>query len=200
MAESNDPKRSGMDRLRGWTRPVVYLSRNWISLIGVVLTTTSAITLVLAYVSQLLGYVFNPYMGIIVFMILPGIFIFGLLLIPLGIYTQFRRERRAGVLPAQYPLVSFSSQEFRRTAGFVLVMTAINIPLFTFASYQGVVYMDSVKFCGTTCHTCDATGVHRLLALSPRPRSLRRMSHRPRRAVVCAFEDFGQLSSAGGDV
>ena len=32
-------------------------------------------------------------------------------------------------------------------------MTAINIPLFTFASYQGVTYMDSVKFCGTTCHT-----------------------------------------------
>jgi hypothetical protein len=86
-------------------------------------------------------------------MILPGIFILGLLLIPLGIYREFRQQRRVGMLPTQYPLVSFSGQEFRRTAKFVLVMTAINIPLFTFASYQGVTYMDSVKFCGTTCHT-----------------------------------------------
>jgi hypothetical protein len=145
--------RGWVKKLRRLIRPAVYLSHNWISRIGVVLTSTSAITLVLAYISQLLGYVFNPYMGIIIFMILPGIFILGLLLIPLGIYREFRQRRRRGMLPAQYPLVSFSGQEFRRTAEFVLVMTAINIPLFTFASYQGVTYMDSVNFCGTTCHT-----------------------------------------------
>ena len=151
--DPKDQKRGWVEKLRRLIRPVVYLGHNWISRIGVVLTTTSAITLVLAYVSQLLGYVFNPYMGIIIFMILPGVFLLGLLLIPLGIYRQFRQERRHGKLPAQYPLVSFSTLEFRRTAEFVLVMTAINIPLFTFASYQGVTYMDSVKFCGTTCHT-----------------------------------------------
>jgi hypothetical protein len=134
-------------------RPVVYLSQNWISRIGVVLTTTSAITLVFAYVSQLLGYSFNPYMGILIFLILPGVFVLGLLIIPTGIFIERRRQRRLGMLPTEYPMVTFSRGEFRRTAMFVLTMTAINVPLFAFASYRGVVYMDSVKFCGTTCHT-----------------------------------------------
>jgi hypothetical protein len=43
------------EKLRRLIRPVVYLSHNWMSRIGVVLTSTSAITLVLAYISQLLG-------------------------------------------------------------------------------------------------------------------------------------------------
>ena len=44
-----------VEKLRRLIRPVVYLSHNWMSRIGVVLTSTSAITLVLAYISQLLG-------------------------------------------------------------------------------------------------------------------------------------------------
>jgi len=151
-----DPKsqeHGWVEKLRRLIRPAVYLSHNWISRIGVVLTTTSAITLILSYASLLLGYSFNPYMGIIVFLILPGFFVLGLLIIPFGIYLEFRRRRRMGILPDEYPLVSFSREEFRRTAIFVLTMTAINVPLFAFASYRGVVYMDSVKFCGTTCHT-----------------------------------------------
>ncbi len=141
------------DSLRSSARPAAYFSQNWISRIGVVVTTTSAITLIIAYASQILGYTFNPYLGILVLMILPGFFVLGLLLIPIGIYRQFRKQRRLGTLPTQYPLVSFSGQEFRRTALFVAAMTAINVPLFAVASYRGVVYMDSVKFCGTTCHT-----------------------------------------------
>ena len=148
-----DQEPGGMEKLRRLIRPVVYLGQNWISRIGVVLTTTSAITLIFTYASQLMGYSFNPYVGIIIFLILPGCFVVGLLVIPVGIYWEFRRRRRLGILPLEYPLVTFSRQEFRLTAMFVLLMTAINVPLFALASYRGVVYMDSVKFCGTTCHT-----------------------------------------------
>ena len=31
-------------------------------------------------------------------------------------------------------------------------MTALNVPLFAIATYRGTVYMDSVQFCGQTCH------------------------------------------------
>lgn len=133
-------------------RPVVYLSANLISRTGVVLTSTSAITLLLTYAFQLYGYQPNPYMGILLFLILPGIFVAGLVLIPLGIYREFRKERRLGLLPVAYPVVDFSNRELRRTALFIAVMTAINVPIFAFASYRGTVYMDSVQFCGETCH------------------------------------------------
>jgi hypothetical protein len=141
------------DDLKRSIRPLAYFSHNSISRIGVVITTTSAITLIIAYASQILGYAFSPYSGILIFLILPGFFVLGLLLIPLGIYREFRTHRRLGILPSEYPLVSLSREEFRRTALFVAVMTAINVPLFAVASYRGVVYMDSVKFCGATCHT-----------------------------------------------
>jgi len=148
-----EPERGWTGNLRRLIRPVVYLSQNWISRIGVVLATTSAITLIFTFLSQVLGYSFNPYLGIIVFLLLPGVFVLGLVLIPIGIYREFRRRRRLGTLPHEYPLVSFSREEFRRTASFVVLMSAINVPLFVLASYRGVVYMDSVSFCGATCHT-----------------------------------------------
>ena len=76
--DPKDQKRGWVEKFRRLIRPVVYLSHNWISRIGVVLTTTSAITLIIAYASQILGYSFNPYMGIIIFLILPGFFVLGL--------------------------------------------------------------------------------------------------------------------------
>jgi NapC/NirT cytochrome c family, N-terminal region len=150
---SRRPDAIAGENMRKFFRPIVYLSHNWTSRIGVVLTTTSASTMVIAYASQLFGHAFSPYAGILIFLILPGFFVLGLLLIPPGIYLEFRKQRRMGTLPREYPLVSLSHEEFRRTALFVAAMTAFNVPLFAVASYRGVTYMDSVKFCGITCHT-----------------------------------------------
>jgi len=133
-------------------RPIVYLSHNPVSRTGVVLTTTSAITLLIAYASQLFGYEFNPYTGILIFLILPGVFVAGLVLIPLGIYRDFRRLRKLGTLPISYPAVDFRDRRVRQTALFVAVMTAINVPIFVIVSYSGTTYMETEQFCGQTCH------------------------------------------------
>jgi len=140
------------DVAAGFLRPVVYLSANLTSRLGVVLATTSGVTLLVTYAFQLFGYSPNPYTGILLFLVLPAVFVAGLVLIPAGIYRQFRRERRLGLLPVTYPTVDFSQRELRRTALFIAVMTAINVPLFAIASYHGTMYMDSVQFCGLTCH------------------------------------------------
>jgi nitrate/TMAO reductase-like tetraheme cytochrome c subunit len=133
-------------------RPIFYLSNNLISRLGVVLTTSSGVTLLLAYFSQIFGMVYNPYAGIIVFLLLPAVFVAGLLLIPLGIYRDFRRYRRRGTLPVTYPTIDFRDPRLKRTARFVVMMTALNVPLFVVATYRGTMYMDSVQFCGQTCH------------------------------------------------
>ncbi len=89
-------------------RPAFYLSQNLISRTGVVLATTSGITLVIALASLMLGFQPNPYAGILVYMILPAIFALGLVLIPIGIWRDYRRKGRAGDLPAIYPKVDFT--------------------------------------------------------------------------------------------
>ncbi len=133
-------------------RPIVYLSHNIISRTGVVLTSTAAITLLLTYGFQLYDYFPNPYTGILLFLVLPAIFVLGLMLIPLGIMRDFRRQRRLGLLPTDYPTVDFRDRRLRQTALFVAVMTAINVPIFAIASYRGTVYMETQEFCGQTCH------------------------------------------------
>jgi len=163
VSEAGDPQTGGgapryLFKLRGplithYVRPLFYLSRNLISRIGVVVTSTAALTLIITFASQFFGFSPNPYVGIVVYLILPGIFAFGLLLIPVGVYREYRMERRLGTLPSDYPTIDFSQRELRRTALFVAAMTAINVPIFAVASYSGVVYMDTPKFCGQTCHT-----------------------------------------------
>ena len=131
-------------------RPIVYLGHNAISRTGVVLTSTSALTLLLTYAFQLWGFAPNPYTGILIFLILPGIFVAGLILIPLGIYRDFRRQRRLGTLPISYPTIDFRDRRLRQTAMFVAAMTALNVPIFGIAAYRGTVYMETVQFCGQT--------------------------------------------------
>ncbi len=142
-------------KLRGplithYIRPLVYLSRNLVSRIGVVLASTAGITLLVTFA---FGSASNPYLGILVYLILPAAFVIGLLLIPVGVFWEYKRERRLGVLPATYPKIDFAQRELRRTALFVAVMTAINVPIFAVVSYRGTVYMESVEFCGRTCHS-----------------------------------------------
>jgi hypothetical protein len=139
-------------KLRVLVRPAVYLSQNLISRAGVVLATTAAVTLLFAFIVIIFGYAPNPYAGIIVFMILPSIFALGLVLIPIGICRDLRNHRRLGTLPTTYPSVDFSHPGILRTAMFIAVITAINIPIFAFATYQGTVFMESTQFCGQTCH------------------------------------------------
>ena len=59
--------------------------RNVISLAGAAVTTGSAVLFAVLFLLQLLGYLTNPYLGLVVFGVLPLLFLLGLLLIPVGI-------------------------------------------------------------------------------------------------------------------
>ena len=82
---------------REWTRLLYRLSENTISLIGVVLTTSSAVTLVAFWIYDfLLPGPPHPYVGILLFLVLPAFFIVGLVLIPIGILLHRRKLPATG--------------------------------------------------------------------------------------------------------
>jgi nitrate/TMAO reductase-like tetraheme cytochrome c subunit len=132
--------------------PFVHLSNNWISLAGVVIVTTATIFWLFLLPITLRGEVQNPYLGILAFLTIPAPFFGGLFLIPLGIWLKKRREGRAGILP-QIGGLSWDNPELRKLAYFIGVTTVINIVIASQLSYGAVSYMDSVTFCGQTCHT-----------------------------------------------
>jgi nitrate/TMAO reductase-like tetraheme cytochrome c subunit len=145
---------SPRNTVRNWARLIYFLSQNVISLIGVVLTTSTAITMIAFWIYDfMLPGPPHPYVGILIFLILPGLFVLGLLLIPLGIVLRRRKLSAAGELPIAYPEIDLRVPVVRSGLLFVAVATVLNILIFTFASYRGVAYMDTTTFCGQSCHT-----------------------------------------------
>jgi len=136
-----------------WLQPFFFFGNNPLTLIGSGLTTASGITLLLYWGMELIGHGFaNPYLGIIFFLLLPALFIAGLALVPIGMVLRRNRLRRAGQLPTTYPEIHLGDPVFRHGVLIVLVATAVNLIIVGSASYQGVTYMDSARFCGTSCH------------------------------------------------
>ena len=142
------------DTIRGWIRFLYFLGQNPITLTGAVLTTSGAVTLIAFWFYDfLLPGPPHPYIGILLFLILPGVFVFGLVLIPIGILLRRRGLKARGELLDIYPEINLRQPAVRH--GFFLVggLTFLNVLIFATASYRGVAYMDSTQFCGQTCHT-----------------------------------------------
>jgi len=141
-------------KLEKTLRPVLFYGNNWISLIGGALTTASACVLLGFWVVAILGKSgpSNPYAGIVIDLFLPGLFVVGLLLIPVGIWLRRRSLQAAGEVPAEYPQIDLRDPVFRRGLEIVSIFTVVNFVIVGTASYRGIAYMDSPSFCGTTCH------------------------------------------------
>jgi hypothetical protein len=127
------------------------LPRNPVSLVGAIFATAGGVLFLIVFLLDLFGLHTNPYMGIVFFLILPAVFVLGLILIPIGAWLD-RRRQRAG-LPVQWPRLDLNDSRHRTWAFFIVVMTLINIVIVSLAAYSGVHYMDSVEFCGQVCHT-----------------------------------------------
>jgi hypothetical protein len=130
-----------------WLRDVISAStRNPLSLSGAILATASAAIIVTLLLLELFGGEVNPYAGLLVFLILPGVFVLGLVLIPIGI---LRRPGRA----VAFPILDLNLERHRtRFLGFA-ILTFVNLVILGTATYRGVEYMDSPRFCGQACHS-----------------------------------------------
>lgn len=130
----------------------VALTRNPLSLVGSAIVTASAILIITLFTLNLLGLQGGPYVGILAFLILPAIFILGLLLIPIGVWRQRRRDARAGAAEG-FPVLDFNQSRTRNRALVFTALTALNVVILAGATYEGVETMESTEFCGQACHS-----------------------------------------------
>ena len=114
-------------------------------------TAMAAVFLVLAAL-HLAGYFTNPYIGLLVFVAVPAVFLAGLVLIPFGAWLTSRRlARRPGL--AEWPVIDLRQSRQRTLAVAAVALTAVNVMIVALATYGGVHAMDSNAFCGQVCHT-----------------------------------------------
>jgi nitrate/TMAO reductase-like tetraheme cytochrome c subunit len=135
--------------IRHGLEPLAYWANNPPTVLGAALTTASAFTMIYSW---LLWPNAGPYAGIALWLVLPAFFVGGLILIPAGMWRKRIRAYRGGLVPTKYPPLDLNLPLYRRPLAIVVALTCVNIAIFTTSTYRGVTYMDSVQFCGLTCH------------------------------------------------
>jgi nitrate/TMAO reductase-like tetraheme cytochrome c subunit len=128
-------------------RPVLHvLGSSWVSMLGVALVTTAGCSWLFVLPVHIRGHVDNPYIGLLVFFAIPVIFFAGLALIPIGIALGKKR------VASELSTVLDRKALARRFAIFLAVTTFVNVVIGSQVTYRAVEHMESVQFCGQTCH------------------------------------------------
>jgi nitrate/TMAO reductase-like tetraheme cytochrome c subunit len=129
-------------------RPIlVLLTSSWISMLGAALVTLAGFSWLFVLPLNLRGAgVNNPYIGLLVFIAIPIVFFAGLVLIPIGVALAKRK------VVASLNEVEDRRLAWRRVGIFFGVMTVANVVIASQLSYRAVEQMDTVQFCGATCH------------------------------------------------
>jgi len=145
--------------IQSLTAFILTITSNLVGLVGAVLTTCAAALFLGLFFMEQVGFHGGPYLGIIAFLIIPALFVLGLVLIPIG-YVRERRRRRlateSGEVVPELPIWALNRDRTRRNFLVFSGLTFVNVLLLAVATYKGVEYMDSTPFCGATCHSVMA--------------------------------------------
>jgi hypothetical protein len=132
------------------------LTRNTISLTGTAIALAALVMDLFLFALGFLGFEGGAYIGILTFVILPAVFALGVVMVPVGIWWQHRRERKAAAAGGQIPpmpVFDLNSQHTRNVLLGSMILGLASILILAVGSYKAVHYMDSTAFCGTACHT-----------------------------------------------
>ncbi|MDO8684247.1 MAG: hypothetical protein Q7N50_12275 [Armatimonadota bacterium] len=129
-----------------------FFIQRFLRLIGGLMVFTSISLLVFMLLVDLIAGITNPYLGIITYMILPTILGIGLILVPLDSFLR-RRRIAAGRPDEPFCLtINFCEPRQRNLAYFFGIASMFILVIATIATYKAIEFMDTITFCGLTCH------------------------------------------------
>ncbi len=127
------------------------LTDNWITTFGFILALAFLIGESLIIAMDILYGTENPYVGILIYLVGPAILITGLLLVPIGMYREFRR-REKGLPTKKLPVFDLNNPRHRFNLGVFAIVTTVFLALSMIGSYQAYHVTESTEFCGLACH------------------------------------------------
>jgi hypothetical protein len=123
-----------------------------IAKLGAAFVTTGVLAELLLVIGELFFFESHPYIGIVTYVMLPGLITVGLLLVPLGIFLRLRKAHAGFSLAAVEKLASERGIGVPHVIQVVTTLTLLNIVIFSAVGYRAFHYTESVEFCGTVCH------------------------------------------------
>lgn len=125
---------------------------NPVTLTGAAISSVSFGLILFLIILEIFGGFSKPYMGIIAFVILPGILLTGIAVMVAGIWRTHRRQARGEQTEFQFPAIDLNVPHQRR-AFFAFSLGGILLLMFSaFGSFKAYEYTDSDQFCGEMCH------------------------------------------------
>lgn len=127
---------------------------NWLSITGAILAVFNlAAILSLAILSTFFGFG-GTYIGLFIYMLLPGFMIAGLILIPIGMRIESARMKKAkteGDIKG-WPVINFNNPATRNASMIFIFGTMFLLIISSVGSYEAFHFTESVEFCGKLCH------------------------------------------------
>ena len=128
--------------------------KNWVSITGAVLAVFNLASILSLFVLNVFFGFGGSYIGLFIYIVLPGFMIVGLLLIPIGMRINRKRARKAEkegrVL--NWPVIDFNNIAVRNASVIFIVGTVFLLIISSIGSYEAFHYTESVEFCGKLCH------------------------------------------------
>lgn len=128
--------------------------RNYISLIGAVIAVASITGIVLLFLLEWTSKSEQPYLGILIYILLPGVMLFGLTVFLVGgIWERWRRRKMSPEEILAYPILDLNGPRRRRMFFIFLFCSFIFLMISAFGSWRAFEFTESVEFCGQLCHS-----------------------------------------------
>ena len=134
-----------------WNHMIRGMWRTPLGLLGIGITTVSITIMVVGAIVDMLGLIENPYVGILIYMILPGGMLFGLALIPIAAWLR-RRQWHKHKVEREHLVLNLSNHAHRMGLLAFIVISVLNVSILTLIGYEGYHFTDSAYFCGQVCH------------------------------------------------
>ena len=127
-------------------------TKNLLTIAGTTIAIVSLLIIILLFFISTFIDANNSSLGIFIYMVLPALMVFGLILIPIGMIRAKRKEKKRIVGAPEYPLWDFNKPSTRNAAAIFLVGTICLAILSSIGSFQAFNITESNEFCGKLCH------------------------------------------------
>lgn len=132
------------------------LLQNYISLVGITIAIASVAGITLLFLLELTASSESPYLGILIYILLPSALLFGFFVVFLGVMIERRRRRKMSPEEiAAYPILDLNGPKRRRAFFTFLAGGFLFIMISAFGSYRAYEFTESNTFCGQVCHVMD---------------------------------------------
>jgi len=128
---------------------------NWLSLTGFIVTANSLILILVLYLYSVLAVQTETYLGLFIYIVLPAFLVLGLILIPLGVAINIRKQKTKQQGDNIWPLIDLNKRKDWATVVKIFLITTIFLVASAMGSYRAYQYTESNEFCGKLCHQVE---------------------------------------------